>query len=69
VNERYFYTKHYPHRWTSGPDIYHSNGDWKPIVSLDEARELALKHRHLSYHENRCTTTYGVEYLLDEDQP
>lgn len=63
MSERYFYTKHYPNRWTSGPEIGRFNSNMVPIKSLEEARKLAEKYAVGGYGENRCVTTYGIEYI------
>lgn len=67
--ERFFYTKHYPHRWSSGSAIIRSNDKFGDIQSLEEAKELAEKHAVESPNEDRCVTTYGVEYGEFFDRP
>lgn len=57
----YFYTTHYPHRWTSGTRVHTldpENG-YEPIGSLKRARELAKKNAVKSSSDDRVTTTYG----------
>lgn len=65
MKTRYFYTVDYPHRWTSGPQIYRFNETYGDIGSLEEAKRLAELHRVESYDEGRAVTTYGVEYIED----
>ena len=64
----YFYTTHYPHRWSSGPSVLTLDDAnyYKPIESLERARELAEKNRVDGYTEDRCVTTYGVMYTTEE---
>lgn len=60
---QYFYTTHYPYKWSSGPTIHALNpATWESIASLEEAEELALKHRIQADDESACVTTYGVHY-------
>lgn len=59
---RYFYTKHYPHRWSSGPSFHTYNNDYEDIKSLEEAKALAEQHKVASHGDDRCLTTYGVYY-------
>jgi hypothetical protein len=60
---QYFYTTHYPYRWSSGPTIHPLNPEtWDNIASLEEAEKLALKHRVQSDGDDACVTTYGVQY-------
>lgn len=66
--EKFFYTVNYPHRWSSGPDMRtYKDGGWEQIESLEEARELAEKYSVHSWGDDRCVTTYGVAYGVDEE--
>lgn len=68
-NERFFYTKSYPHHWSGGPTVIHSNEKFDDINSLEEAKALAEQFAVDSYNEDRCVTTYGVEYGEFYDRP
>lgn len=59
---KFFFTTHYPHRWTSGPSIHFHNPDkgYRPISSLEEAEELARTHAFESHSDDRIVTTFGV---------
>lgn len=60
----FFYTREYPHQWTSGPleITLNKENDWRPIASLEEAKALAEKDAtHGIYDESRCVTTYGIK--------
>ncbi|KAB0871153.1 hypothetical protein FZI19_20910 [Cronobacter muytjensii] len=62
---QFFYTKNYPYRWSSGPQLHALNPEtWDAIASLEEAKELAEKFQVLSDGEDACVTTYGVHYKL-----
>ena len=63
MKTRYFYTKHYPFQWNSGPSIIHYNDDGEPIASLEEARALAHAHRNETIQKDHVDTTFGVEYF------
>ncbi len=65
---RFFYTYHYPYRWSSGPTISTydlETHDW--IASLERAKELAIQHRVVSMGENRCDTTYGEMFEINDE--
>lgn len=66
MKERFFYTTNTPYKWSSGPSIHYwnliSKTDMREIASLDEARDLARKHRVHSMGIDCVTTTYGIEY-------
>ena len=66
MEEKFFFTTRYPHRWSSGPSFYTwgSNG---PIASLEEAKALAEAHKVASTGDDRCLTTYG-SYFETEDE-
>lgn len=66
----YFFTTYYPHRWTSGESIcvFDPQNKWRPIDSIERAKEIAEEHRVDSYGENRCITTYGVRYSMAADR-
>lgn len=70
--EEFFYTTDYPHQWSSGPRICTLNPDrgFRPIESLEEAKELAEKFKVGGWGESRCVTTYGVQqiYKVDEQE-
>lgn len=58
----YFYTLYYPNQWAGGPQVWAFDplNDWKPIGSLQRARELATTFKVDEATENCCVTTYGV---------
>lgn len=61
----YFFTTNYPYRWGNGPIVTTLNTEtWEPISSLDEAKEMAAKKRVISDGEDRCDTTFGMQYKL-----
>jgi len=61
----YFFTTNYPYRWGNGPTVTNLNTEtWEPIASLEEAKELAAKKRVISDGEDRCDTTFGMQYKL-----
>lgn len=64
----YFYTTNHPHQWSSGPSMSTLNptNGFAQIQSLEEAKALAEKFRVGGYSEDRCVTTYGVQYTVDE---
>ena len=64
MNEpKYFITKHYPGRWSSGPEIQTlMPRTYEPIPSLEAAKELAESLKVFSHGNDRCDTTYGVMY-------
>jgi hypothetical protein len=66
----YFYTTNHPHQWSSGPTMSTLNPDkeFARIESLEEAKVLAEKFKVGGYNENRCVTTYGVQYRVDEQE-
>lgn len=68
--EEFFYTTDYPHQWTSGADVRTLNPDngYRPIETLEEAKELAEKYKVGGYGERRCVTTYGVRYVYKVDE-
>ena len=63
MKTRYFYTKHYPFQWSSGPSIIHYNDDGELIASLEEARELAHAYRNKTMQDDHVDTSFGVEYF------
>lgn len=69
----YFYTKHYIHRWTSGPTEFTLDPDnhMLPIESLERAKELAEAEKVSASDDSHCNTTYGykVEYETDNPYP
>jgi hypothetical protein len=67
---QFFYTTHNVHQWTSGPTLTTLNPDkgFARIESLEEAKELAEKFAVGGYGDNRCVTTYGVQYRVDEQK-
>lgn len=68
--EKFFFTRNYPHRWTSGPDVSMYNDDLnglKFIQSLEEAKELAEKYHVGGSTKDTCHTRYGIIYELDEE--
>lgn len=42
--EKFFYTTNTPYQWSSGPVIVYSDDKGKAIVSLEQAKVLALQH-------------------------
>lgn len=61
----YFYTEHWPHRWSSGPSVvtYNKNAPGYPSIgSLEEARELAAEGRVESWGDDRCETGFGMRW-------
>lgn len=66
MKEKFFYTTHYPHRWSSGPS-FHTWGPTGRIASLGEAKALAEEKRVASLGDDRCLTTYGVYYETEDE--
>jgi len=68
LEAEFFYTTHYPHRWSSGPSIHtlDTEAGFERIESLERARELAEKAAVNSYGDDRCVTSFGVKYKLRE---
>ena len=66
MKERYFYTTHYPYRWSSGPHISELNDSYEYIASLEEAKELAEKNANPSTSDDCIVTSYGVRYYLED---
>lgn len=66
LEAEFFYTTHYPHRWSSGPTIHtlDTEAGFERIESLERARELAEKAAVRGWDEGRCDTTFGVRYKL-----
>lgn len=66
MNEpKYFYTIHYPHRWSSGPTIIRYDVERGDLIeSLENAKELAEAHRVDSQRDDAVITTYGVYYEI-----
>lgn len=63
--EEFFYTSHFPHRWSSGPTTHTFNlKTLAPFASLQEVKAAAEKDFVGGYHENSCVTTYGVRYVM-----
>lgn len=66
MEEKFFYTTYYPHRWSSGP-TFHTWGPFGPIASLEEAKALAEENKIASHGDDRCITTYGVYYETEDE--
>jgi hypothetical protein len=72
VERKFFYTKDYPHQWTSGRDYYfrdYENEPWgMPLESLDDAKRCAEQGRVKATNKRRCDTTYGemIEYKVED---
>lgn len=68
LEAEFFYTTNYPHRWSSGPSVHTRDMEtgFEPIESLERARELAEKAAVRGWGEDRCETTFGVQYKLRE---
>lgn len=65
---KFFYTKDYPHRWTSGPFFTTLGDTYDEIKSLEEAKGLAEKEKSGKIGtEDYCVTRYGVVFESDED--
>lgn len=65
---KFFYTYHYPYRWSSGPTLVSFDSEkheW--IASLERAKELAIQHRVVSMSEDRCDTTYGQMFEINDE--
>lgn len=61
----YFFTTNYPYRWGSGPIVTNLNTEtWEPFASLEEAKKFAEAKRVVSDGEDRCDTTFGMQYKL-----
>lgn len=61
----YFYSKHTPYKYSSGPIVSTLNPDtWAPIQTLVEAKALAERFRVRSTGDDAVTTTYGVQYKV-----
>jgi hypothetical protein len=67
---QYFYTTNHPHKWNTGPSMSTVNpdNDFMPIESLEEAKELAEKFKVGGWNEDRCVTTYGIQYKVNEQE-
>lgn len=64
----FFYTTNYPHRMSSGPDVWTLNPDtMRPIESLAEAKELAERFYLVTYEEDHCETSYGLSYPVKQN--
>lgn len=68
LEAEFFYTTHYPHRWSSGPSIHtlDTEAGFERIESLERARELAEKAAVNSHGDDRCVTSFGVKYKLPD---
>jgi hypothetical protein len=64
MSEIFFYTTDYPHRWTSGPNIFTLDENYEPITSLERAKELAESASVGGSDEDTCWTSYGVMYKV-----
>jgi len=75
--ERFFFTKDFPHQWTTGPGVFHFDPQtYEDIRTLERAKELSEQYFVGGYGEDRCVTTYGVEYgvfpglpVWDDEEP
>lgn len=65
----YFYTTDYPHHWTSGPSVYTlADSTYESLVSLEEAREHAIRHQEGKPGEkDYVATSYGVMFKIDPE--
>lgn len=64
----FFYTTHYPHRWSSGASMRTLNPDngFNHFLTLDEARETAeAKSTGRPGYEDYCETTFGMAFPVN----
>lgn len=58
----YFYTLYYPNQWGGVPEVWAFDPleGWRPIPTLQRAKQLAETFKVDEDSPNRCVTTYGV---------